>query len=166
MKILVAGEGGQGVQVVAEILAKAAFLENVSSLYIPNFGVEQRGGVSVGFVVLDREKVVYPKFEKADILAIFCDRAIERVENYIGPKTQVILSPAVKSEQVPGVRLKSSLEPKTWNIIILGKIMALQDLVSKDGVKKAMEERFAKWFEKNPQLRDLDFKALEEGMSQ
>lgn len=188
MKILVAGEGGQGVQVVAEILAKAAFLEGISSLYIPNFGVEQRGGVSVGFVVLDKEEVVYPKFEKADILAIFCDRAIERVKNYIGPKTQVVLSPAVKTEvmlersdSIPPerfyrpsasrmtsqhIRLKSDLEPKTWNIVILGKILSLQDLVSKDGVKKAMEERFARWFEKNPALHELDFKALEEGMRQ
>lgn len=163
MKILVAGEGGQGVQVVAEILAKAAFLEGISSLYIPNFGVEQRGGVSLGFVVIDKEEVFYPKFEKAEIMAVFCDRAIERVKSYIGPQTQVVLSPAVKSEQAPGVRLKSNLEPKTWNIVILGKIMALQDLVSKEGVKKAMEERFTRWFEKNPALRDLDFQAFEEG---
>ncbi|MDP3998851.1 MAG: 2-oxoacid:acceptor oxidoreductase family protein [bacterium] len=166
MKILVAGEGGQGVQVVAEILAKAAFLEGISSLYIPNFGVEQRGGVSLGFVVIDKEEVTYPKFEKADILAIFCDRAIERVKNYIGPKTNVILSPAVTNQEIAGIRLKSNLEPKTWNIIILGKILSLGDLVSEEAVKKTMEERFARWFEKNPALRDLDFQALEEGLKQ
>ena len=164
MKILVAGEGGQGVQVVAEILAKAAFLEGISSLYIPNFGVEQRGGVSLGFVVIDKEEVVYPKFEKADILAIFCDRATERVKNYINEQTKVILSPAVESPEISGIRLKSSLEPKTWNIVILGKIIAFEGLVSKEAVKKAMEERFSRQFEKNPKLRDLDFQALEEGV--
>lgn len=166
MKILAAGEGGQGVQVVAEILAKAAFLEEKGSLYIPNFGVEQRGGVSLGFVIIDKNEVVYPKFEKAEILAIFCDRAIERVRNYIGPQTKVILSPAVTSQEISGFRLKSTLEPKVWNIVILGKIITFQDLVSKEAVKKAMEERFAHWFEKTPALRDLDFQALEEGVSQ
>ncbi|PIU02197.1 ketoisovalerate oxidoreductase, partial [Candidatus Shapirobacteria bacterium CG09_land_8_20_14_0_10_49_15] len=54
MKIIFAGEGGQGVQVIAEILAKAAFWDGQPSLYIPNFGVEQRGGVSLAFVVIDQ----------------------------------------------------------------------------------------------------------------
>src|SRR3972149_7958779 len=128
MKILVAGEGGQGVQVVAEILAKAAFLEGKGSLYIPNFGVEQRGGVSLGFVVVDDEEVVYPKFEKAEILAIFCDRAIQRVKNYINEETRVILSPAVESQEIAGLHLKSALSPKVWNIVILGKILSLEKL--------------------------------------
>lgn len=166
MKILLAGEGGQGVQVVAEILAKAAFLEGISSLYIPNFGVEQRGGVSLGFVVVDRQEVVYPKFAKADILAVFCDRAIERVKSYIGQNSQVILSPAVESQEISGTRLKSELSPKTWNIVILGKILSGQNLITKEAIEKAMEERFARHFEKNPALRELDFKALEQGIAQ
>lgn len=166
MKILLAGEGGQGVQVVAEILAKAAFLDGKGSLYIPNFGVEQRGGVSLGFVVLDDQEVVYPKFEKADILAIFCDRAIERIKDYIGPKTQVLLSPAVTSREVEGQPLKSTLQSRAWNIVILGKILALQSLITAEAVEKAMEERFARHFEKNPDLRELDFQALEEGAQQ
>lgn len=166
MKVLVAGEGGQGVQVVAEILAKAAFLDGKSSLYIPNFGVEQRGGVSLGLVVFDKEEVAYPKFKHADVLAVFCDRAIERIKNYIGPETKIILSPAVKSQEIAGYCLKSSLGPKVWNIVILGKILSLQNLISEEAVKKAMEERFTKWFEKNPSLKDLDFQALEEGLKQ
>jgi len=83
IKILFAGEGGQGVQVVAEMLAKAAFLDGKKSLYIPNFGVEQRGGVSLAFVVIDEKSVTYPKFGKAHILAIFSDRSINRVKRYI-----------------------------------------------------------------------------------
>lgn len=43
-KIALAGEGGQGVQSVAMILTEAAALEGKEILYIPNFGVEQRGG--------------------------------------------------------------------------------------------------------------------------
>ena len=166
MKITVAGEGGQGVQVIAEILAKAAFLDNKSSLYIPNFGVEQRGGVSLGFIVIDDKEVVYPKFEKTDILAVFCDRAIERTKRYISPGTKIILGPAVKSKKISGIRLKTALATKVWNMVILGKIISLQDLVSQESVEKAIEERFARWFAKQPSLRELDFKALAEGLKQ
>ena len=151
---------------VAEILAKAAFLDGKGSVYIPNFGVEQRGGVSLGFVVLDKEEVYYPKFKIADIVAIFCDRAIERVKSYIGPKTAVVLSPAVLGKEISGSRLKSKLGPQAWNIVVLGKILSLEDLISAEAVEKAMEERFARHFEKNPALRELDFQALEEGAAQ
>ena len=43
-KIALAGEGGQGVQSVASIIVEAANDKGREALYIPNFGVEQRGG--------------------------------------------------------------------------------------------------------------------------
>ena len=55
-KIVLAGEGGQGVQSIAKILVEAGYEAGKQVLYIPNFGVEQRGGVSVfcpGIVVGD-----------------------------------------------------------------------------------------------------------------
>ena len=44
-KIVLAGEGGQGVQSIAKILVEAGYEAGKEVLYIPNFGVEQRGGV-------------------------------------------------------------------------------------------------------------------------
>ncbi len=154
IKILIAGEGGQGVQTIAEILAKAAFLENKKALYIPNFGVEQRGGVSLAFVAIDDKEVVYPKFEKADILAILSERSRERVQNYLRDKTKLILGPAVTKKEV-------DLPNKAWNILVLGQINREGTIVDKQSLIKAMEERFASQFAKNPQLREIDIKALE-----
>ena len=48
-KIVLAGEGGQGVQSIAKILVEAGYEAGKQILYIPNFGVEQRGGVSIAF---------------------------------------------------------------------------------------------------------------------
>lgn len=157
MKILFCGEGGQGVQLVGELLAKAAFLEGKSAFVIPNFGVEQRGGISLAFVVIDTTEVVYPKFEKADYLIVFCDRAIERVSRYIGPETKVIYGPAVTVQ--PG--LKSDLPSNVWNVFLLGELLRRTQIVSFESIKTAMEERLGTRFAQNPQLRDLDYKALE-----
>ena len=154
IKILIAGEGGQGVQAIAEILAKAAFLENKKALYIPNFGVEQRGGVSLAFIVIDDKEVVYPKFEKADILAVLSERSKERVQIYLDDKTKLILGPAVTKKEV-------DLPNKAWNILVLGQINKEGTIVNKQNLIKAMEERFAGQFTKNPQLREIDIKALE-----
>ena len=164
MKILLAGEGGQGVQLVTQLINKAAYLEKKPSLYIPNFGVEQRGGVSLAFVNID-PNVVYPKFEKADLLVIFSDRSYPRVKNYIGPKTKVFVGPTVSKNLVPNSQPVSGGKhsPKVYNIIILGKILKETNVVEMETIKKTMEERLAHHFKKNPKLRELDFEALEFG---
>jgi len=161
MKILIAGEGGQGVQAIAEILAQAAFLENKHSTYIPNFGVEQRGGVSLAFVIVSDEPVIYPKFDKADILAILSDRSIERVKRYLDEKTRVILSPSVTINIEKALRVDSrELPAKVWNIIVLGEINREAKVVDKDNLIKAMDQRFERQFTKNLQIKTEDMEAL------
>lgn len=126
MKILIAGEGGQGIQTAGQVLAKAAFEEGKKVLYIPNFGVEQRGGASIAFVVIDKNPVVYPKFEKADILVILSERIRERVIRYQGPKTKVI--------------------KEKNNIVALKKILDLTNVVKKETLKKTLKEKLGAKF--------------------
>lgn len=154
IKILFAGEGGQGVQAIAEILAKAAFTEKKFALYIPNFGVEQRGGASLAFVMIDSKPVAYPKFQTADILAVLSNRSLKRVEQYLDKKTKIILGPAVKNG------MKTELPPETWNILVLGKVNGNGKIVNKQSLISAMNEKFASRFEKSPNLKMLDLKAL------
>lgn len=161
-RFLFAGEGGQGVQLAAEILAYSAFLEGKKASMIPNFGVEQRGGVSLAFVKID--DCNYPKFEGADILAIFCDRAIERVKNYIGPGTKVIAGPGVSRKMVNEKWLMvdgDELPAKVWNILVLGKLIKLSGIIKKESLKKALEDKLGEKFRENPELREINFKALE-----
>lgn len=154
MKILIAGEGGQGIQVIAQILSKAVFYNNEGALYIPNFGVEQRGGVSLAFIVTDQKTPVYPKFEKADILAVLSSRSLTRIENFRDKKTIVIRGPAVNGG------LKTGLPPKVWNIFVLGQINKIGKAVPKDILIKAMSERFEQQYCKRPELRKLNLMAL------
>lgn len=86
-KITIAGEGGQGVQSIAEILAEAANQQGKYALYIPNFGVEQRGGVSIAYVQISDEKIGSPKFTTADILVPLSPRAVKRTQQQAGKET-------------------------------------------------------------------------------
>jgi len=156
MKILFAGEGGQGVQVIAEILAQAAIEQGKRATYIPNFGVEQRGGVSLAYVIINQQPIVYPKFEKADILAVLSERSWDRAEQYLNPKTIVIRGPAMREG------LQSSLPPKVGNLVVLGKVNQVGKIVDHQFLFEAMEDRFAKQFQDHPDLRTLDRQALEE----
>lgn len=90
IKIALAGEGGQGVQSIAEILAEAAYEGGKNALYIPNFGVEQRGGVSIAYVQISDGPIGAPKFQKADILIPLSPRAVKRTKVHAGKNTVYI----------------------------------------------------------------------------
>ena len=118
-KIALAGEGGQGVQAVGEILAEAAFRDGLEAIYIPNFGVEQRGGVSIAFVQIGREKIGAPKFKKADILVALSQRAVERTRSYLTPNTLCVydssaIEPPEIADRAIGVQNWDTVAPEAF----------------------------------------------------
>ncbi|MDN5363696.1 MAG: 2-oxoglutarate ferredoxin oxidoreductase subunit gamma [Eubacteriales bacterium] len=177
VKIALAGEGGQGVQSVAEILAEAANDEGREALYIPNFGVEQRGGVSVAYLQIADKPIAAPKFQTADIVVALSDRAIFRTKQYVDPETLFVYDSSIQgvSEEdlprnarkilaIPALETANSeLHPRVFNVIIMGAVIKATGVVSMEGAKKAIEKKLGYKFEQNPALRELNFRALEKG---
>ena len=104
-KMVLAGEGGQGVQSVAKILVEAGYEAGKQVLYIPNFGVEQRGGVSIAFCQIADEKIGEPRFAKGDIVIMLSDRAIDRCATYVDKNSVVVYDTSVCSKK-PDVECK------------------------------------------------------------
>ena len=175
VRIVLGGEGGQGVQTVAEILADAGYRSGLEALYIPNFGVEQRGGVSLAYVQLGTSPIAAPKFSKAQVAVALSDRAIRRVQDYVDGQTTFIYeasagdsvplpTEAARLIGVPGIRLATErLCPRVFNILILGVLLGVLDSVDEEMVKQAMEDRLGYKFVTQPELRKLNYCALEEG---
>lgn len=176
LRIALAGEGGQGVQSVAEILAEAAYNSDKQVLYIPNFGLEQRGGVSIAFIQFSKERIGAPKFNKADVVIALSDRAIPRTVEYVGSETLYVYDAGIKvspedlpqnAKQVIGIpaldTANNELHPRVFNIIIMGAVIGLTNAVSFEAAKAALDHKLAAKFEKNPDLRDLNYRALEIG---
>jgi len=176
VRIALAGEGGQGVQSIAEILAEAAYNENQQALYIPNFGLEQRGGVSIAFLQFSDKRIGAPKFQKADIVIALSERAIARTLSYSGVETLYVYDSSfkVEAEELPQEAKQiialpaidtanNELHPRVFNIIIMGAVIGLSKVVSFEAAKAALEHKLGYKFEKDPKLRELNFKALEIG---
>jgi 2-oxoglutarate ferredoxin oxidoreductase subunit gamma len=176
IRIALAGEGGQGVQSIAEILAEAAYNQNQQAIYIPNFGLEQRGGVSIAFIQFSDTRIGAPKFQKADVVIALSERAVGRTAMYSGPETIFVYDSGFKvnPEDLPREAKKiigipaidtanKELRPRVFNIIIMGAVIGLTKVVSFEAAKDALESKLAYKFEKNPSLRELNFKALEIG---
>ncbi|OPX84281.1 MAG: Pyruvate synthase subunit PorC [Pelotomaculum sp. PtaB.Bin104] len=177
IKIAMAGEGGQGVQSVAEIIAQAANEEGKQCLYIPNFGVEQRGGVSIAFVQIGDEAIGAPKFITGDIVVALSERSIARTIQYVGPQTIFVYDTSlnVSAEDlpknakkvlgIPAVEIsKNELHPRVFNIIIMGAIVGATGVISIEDAKQAIEKQLGAKFEKQPKLRELNFNAIDRGV--
>ena len=164
MKILFVGEGGQGVQLAAELLAHSAFTENKETSLIPNFGVEQRGGVSLAFVVVN-EDAGYPKFDKADYLILLCDRGFERIKRYICQDTILLAGPEITiTPKIEGkwIKIEAGDTPlKVANMLMLGQLINQSKIIDKETLKQVLEEKLGEKFLKNPELKEENFKAID-----
>ncbi len=176
-RVLIAGEGGQGVQAISHILAEAAFVAGLNVSYMPNYGVEQRGGVSLGFLQISKGVIGFPKFSTADIIVVLRDRAIHRVQEYIGDTSLYIYDSdtilgselrnvAAEKLAVPATSLaKDKLVPQVFNVILMGAIVSEMKILDQKIVETAMDKHFATKYLKKPQLKSLNRKALELGVS-
>ena len=178
VKIALAGEGGQGVQSVAQILMDAAALEGKEALYIPNFGIEQRGGVSIAFVQIGDEKIGAPKFKTGDIVIALSDRAVRRTRMYVGPQTLFVYDSGIEVVEgdlptnakqvlaIPALEIANrKLHPRVFNILIMGAVIGATGVVTLDKAREAIDKRLGYKFEQNPELRELNFRALQEGVN-
>lgn len=174
-KIVLAGEGGQGVQSIAKILVEAGYEAGKQVLYIPNFGVEQRGGVSIAFCQIADEKIGEPRFAKGNIIIMLSDRAIDRCTAYVDENSTVVYDtsvctkkPEVKCKEIIGVDANrianEQLSARVFNIIVLGVLLEATKVLELSDIKNAMEKALGKKFDAKPELRELNYKALEMGM--
>lgn len=176
IKILIAGEGGQGVQSIAEILAFGGHEAGLNACYIPNFGVEQRGGVSLAFVQIDKEPISYPKFDKADIIVAMCNRAISAVKDYIFDDTLFIYDSSFIEDEVlknlrgtvkkyiaiPAKKIaQESLSIKVSNILFLGVLAKKIEIIPPETIKSAMNSQFSS----HPEFQELNKKAFDAGLN-
>ena len=188
-KILVCGEGGQGVLSIAKIAAYAGWLQGKPSVYVPYFTTEKRGGVSIAFAQIGDEPIPFPKFAKADLAVAMSQRAVDRIMPYLKDGTKIIvnsflvkdLSPIAKwrplAIDATGIAKNELKKPRTFNMLILDAVMALLDSKDRTNVVetrggqmflsvefgKALEKTFHGKYERDPGLKELNEKALAMG---
>ena len=148
--IVLAGEGGQGIQTIALIFAATATDNGYEVTYIPSFGVEQRGAPSVTYITISKDPILCPDIEIADYVVVLRARAIQSIESFISPSTKVIFdSSTVSASELPNLAVhlygipatkyaNEKFNPKSFNLIILGYLAQIFNL-PKDSIWKKIE---------------------------
>lgn len=172
-EIRFAGMGGQGLAKAGEILAKA------SSIYEKKFGTttgmfavqtecygpEARGGASKSDVKISDTEIYFLEIEKPDILVVMSEPAFEKFSKEIKEDTLFIIDPdTVKSRPSNKFyEIRATESAKQFgksivaNVIILGALIEITNIISKESLKNAVIDSFPKEFS------ELNLKALEKG---
>lgn len=116
MKILIAGEGGQGIQTIAKILSDIAYQNNFQVVYMPHYGVEMRMGISLAYVQISRQQIVYPKFLIADMIMVLGKRDLNYVKKFVDNNTKIINCIDIDKEN-------TKISKKSINIYCLGLLI-------------------------------------------
>jgi 2-oxoglutarate ferredoxin oxidoreductase subunit gamma len=168
-EIRLSGSGGQGVILAGVILAEAAALwDEKNAVQSQSYGPEARGGASRSEVIISDGDIDYPKATDIDVLLALTQEACERYLGDLKSEGTLIVDSDLVSQVPDGayrvVRLPIVStatdelgRPQVANIVSLGSIVELTDVVTKEALTNAVISRVPKGTE------DLNRSALEAG---
>jgi 2-oxoglutarate ferredoxin oxidoreductase subunit gamma len=170
-QIIIAGFGGQGVQLMGQLLTQAGMKEDKYVSFLPSYGPEMRGGTTNCNVVISDEPVASPivgeascamvlnlpsliKFEKAvvpgGVLIVntsLCDKAVERDD--------------IKVINIPANDIALELgNIRVVNMIMLGAYLEATKAVAKDTIMDCLKETFGP---RREHLLPINSQAMDEG---
>jgi 2-oxoglutarate ferredoxin oxidoreductase subunit gamma len=154
MEIRLAGEGGQGMILAGIILAEAAAIyDNKNATQTQSYGPEARGGASKAEVVIAQGEIDHPEVIIADVLVAMSQEACDKYAGNLKKDGLLIVDqervgrvPSSHAIKVPITRLaqESSGKSITANVVALGVLVGLTDVVSRKAITQAVAARAPK----------------------
>ena len=153
-EIRLAGEGGQGMILAGIILAEAAAIyDGKNVVQTQSYGPEARGGASKSEVIIADGEIDYPEVISADMLMVMSQEACDKYASTLKKSGLLIVDPdkvgrvpTTRAVKVPIVKLAVEATGKaiTANVVALGVLVGLTQVVSCDAIEKAVTARAPK----------------------
>jgi len=157
-EIRFSGAGGQGLITAGIILAEAAsIIEGKNAVQSQSYGPEARGGASKSEVIISDEPIDYPKATIVDACLAMTQEAADKYANGIKPGGVLLLDSDFapnapegdfKIYKMPIMRTaKDEIGREiVANVVALGAMIALTDVVSRESGLKAVLSKVPKAF--------------------
>lgn len=166
-EIRLTGSGGQGLITGGIILAEAAILDGKNALQSQSYGPEARGGASKAEVIISDKEIVFPKITECDLLLSLTNVACKKYIKTLKKGGILVIDSSVDKPdrddiiiyQIPIIETANEKLKKSMvaNIIALGALNQILNLVSEESLEKAVLDRVPKGTE------ELNRNALIEG---
>ncbi len=153
-EIRLAGEGGQGMILAGIILAEAAAIyDGRNVVQTQSYGPEARGGASKAEVIIAEGEIDFPEVISADILMVMSQEACDKYAATLKKGGLLIVDqdkvgrvPTTRAVKAPIVKLAVEATGKaiTANVVALGLLVGLTQVVSRDAIEQAVTARAPK----------------------
>jgi 2-oxoglutarate ferredoxin oxidoreductase subunit gamma len=156
-QVVLGGEGGQGSVLAGVILGEAAVLEDRHVAQTAAYGIASRGGFAKSEVVISDEIIEYPSVEVPNLVLALSQGAMDKYYGKVTTECILIYDSSTISgdysrENVVGLPLTEVIEAykkqsggnMPLNILSLGALVGLTDLVSLDSLTEVVIGRFKK----------------------
>lgn len=165
------GLGGQGIITMGVLVGHAAVVyDGKYAVQTQSYGPEARGSACRSEVVISDKPIDYPKVLSPDIFVCMSQEAYHKYIAGLKPSGYLIIeedlvkvdessAPTNKIFRVPATKMaeKEFNKPIVANIIMLGALVAVTNIVSVNGIKRSIVERFPKYDELNLKAFDLGY---------
>ena len=163
-KIIISGEGGQGVRVIAITLAQLLNNLNYKVSLLYDYDTAVRGGLSLAHLTYDTEPIDNPVIDEADILLKLSDKAEELHAKTIVCQTGLTPEKAQPlgiedipptTEEIPFSEMGTGIFGKELfgYMIALGRLMVLADIKAPESeLQTALPKKF-----KEENLKAINF---------
>lgn len=168
LEVRLAGSGGQGLILAGLVLAEAAGLYDDREVAMgQSYGPEARGGASKAEVIISSDPIDYPLCSRVDIFLALTQEAADTYSWDLNPSGWVVVDsdlvshpPSSRAVALPftATARDKMKKPMVANVVALGALLQLTEVVSKRALEKALLARVP------PGTEALNKKALAAGV--
>ena len=166
-QLRLSGSGGRGVITAAIIFAEAAVAEGKEAVQSQSYGPEARGGASKSEVIIDDGPIYHPHVLVPDLVLAMTQKAADKYYGDLNADGLLVLDDSLVPEtpdfphvvRIPITKLAIEQvgKPLFANIVALGALVRLTNLVSFDTIRQSVAHRVP------PHTVEQNMKALQVG---
>ena len=167
-EIRLSGSGGQGLILAAVILSEAIGESGKNVVQSQSYGPEARGGASKSDVVISDSEIYYTKAMKLDLLLAMTQEALDTYIDDLKENGTLIVDTTlvteIKAQHYYGLPFTQLAREEAGhimvaNVIALGAIAELTDIVDRDTLTRAVLNRAPRGTEeKNKKALEIGFR--------
>lgn len=153
-RLIFAGFGGQGVMSMGQMIAYAGMIENKHVTWCPSYGPEMRGGTANCSVVVSDELVGSPIVSHDATAAVIMNLpSLTKFEKDVLPNGVLLINSSliekkasrndIRVAYVEANKIAGDIgNPKAANMVMLGALLTLQNIVSFASIQQAFLKVF------------------------
>jgi len=170
--VIMAGFGGQGIMLIADVLAMVAMKEEKNVTWMPSYGVEMRGGTANCTVVVSSKEIGSPVTGHPYSAVVMNEPSLRKYEPMVRPKGFLLVNVSLVD---PKMSMREDIDKlllpandiaqrlgnaQMANMVALGAFVEKTKIVSLDFTIKLLPEMFPN---RPPKFITSNSKAIEQG---